>query len=65
MHVIQKKERFCKIISADTSKPEDNRFVPVVLNPEAALDEPMMFQVAPDESSATFASGSLTIGIRK
>lgn len=37
-------------ISADTIKPEDNRFIPVVLTPEASLDEPMMFQVAKDES---------------
>lgn len=32
----------------DTAKPEDNRFTPVVLTPEGALDEPMMFQVAED-----------------
>ena len=31
-------------------KPEDNRFTPVVLTPEGALDEPMMFEVA-DENS--------------
>src|SRR5687768_12463429 len=36
--------------SADTSKPEDNRFIPVVLTAEAALDEPMMFQVTKDGS---------------
>jgi cytochrome c len=32
------------------AKPEDNRFIPVVLTPEGALDEPMMFQVANDNS---------------
>ena len=31
-------------------KPEDNRFTPVMLTPEGALDEPMMFEVA-DENS--------------
>ncbi len=31
-------------------KPEDNRFIAVTLTPEGALDEPMMFQVA-DENS--------------
>src|SRR4051812_993068 len=31
-----------------TAKPEDNRFTPVVLTAEGALDEPMMFQVADD-----------------
>ena len=31
-------------------KPEDNRFTPVILTPEGALDEPMMFEVA-DENS--------------
>ena len=31
-------------------KPEDNRFTPVTLTPEGALDEPMMFEVA-DENS--------------
>lgn len=31
-------------------KPEDNRFTPTVLTPEGALDEPMMFEVA-DENS--------------
>jgi len=30
----------------DARKPEDNRFIPVILTPEGALDEPMMFQVA-------------------
>lgn len=29
-------------------KPEDNRFIPVVLTPEGSLDEPMMFQVLKD-----------------
>jgi cytochrome c len=33
-----------------TTKPEDNRFTTVVLTAEAALDEPMMFQVAEDHS---------------
>jgi cytochrome c len=32
------------------TKPEDNRFSPVVLTPEGALDEPMVFQVADDGS---------------
>ena len=32
------------------AKPEDNRFTPVILTPEGALDEPMMFEVA-DENS--------------
>ena len=32
------------------AKPEDNRFTPVTLTPEGALDEPMMFEVA-DENS--------------
>lgn len=31
-------------------KPEDNRFTPVILTAEGALDEPMMFEVA-DENS--------------
>jgi cytochrome c len=35
---------------ASTIKPEDNRFTPVVLTAEGALDEPMMFQVAEDNS---------------
>jgi cytochrome c len=33
---------------SQTAKPEDNRFTPVVLTPEASLDEPMMFQVLKD-----------------
>ncbi len=33
---------------SDTTKPEDNRFTPVVLTPEGSLDEPMMFQVLED-----------------
>lgn len=37
-----------KIVSTD--KPEDNRFTPVTLTAEGALDEPMMFQVADDHS---------------
>src|SRR4030095_5416481 len=32
------------------AKPEDNRFTPVILTPEGTLDEPMMFEVA-DENS--------------
>ncbi|HET7178859.1 MAG TPA: PQQ-dependent sugar dehydrogenase, partial [Chryseosolibacter sp.] len=32
----------------NTAKPEDNRFTPVVLTPQGALDEPMMFQVLKD-----------------
>lgn len=31
-----------------TKNPEGNRFTPVVLTPEASLDEPMMFQVLKD-----------------
>ena len=34
--------------AADTTRPEDNRFVPVTLTPEGSLDEPMMFQVLDD-----------------
>lgn len=34
--------------ASDTSKPEDNRFIPVTLTPEASLDEPMMFQMLDD-----------------
>ena len=30
---------------ADTIKPDDNRFTPVVLTAEGALDEPMNFEV--------------------
>ena len=37
-----------KIVSS--AKPEDNRFMPVALTAEGALDEPMMFQVADDHS---------------
>jgi cytochrome c len=33
---------------ASAEKPEDNRFTPVVMTAEGALDEPMMFQVAGD-----------------
>lgn len=33
---------------SDTSKPEDNRFIPVSVTPEGALDEPMMFQLLDD-----------------
>ena len=34
--------------ASDTTKPEDNRFIPVTLTPEGSLDEPMMFQVLAD-----------------
>ena len=34
--------------ASDTVKPEDNRFIPVTLTAEGALDEPMMFQVLED-----------------
>ena len=34
--------------ASDTTKPEDNRFIPVALTPEGSLDEPMMFQVLRD-----------------
>jgi cytochrome c len=33
-----------------TAKPENNRFTPVTLTADGALDEPMMFQVADDHS---------------
>ncbi|HTE34887.1 MAG TPA: PQQ-dependent sugar dehydrogenase, partial [Chryseolinea sp.] len=39
-----------KVIIIDDKKPEENRFTPIVLTPEGALDEPMMFQIAPDGS---------------
>jgi cytochrome c len=35
-------------LASDTTKPEDNRFIPVTLTTEGALDEPMMFQVLDD-----------------
>lgn len=35
-------------LASDTTRPEDSRFVPVVLTPEASLDEPMMFQLLDD-----------------
>jgi cytochrome c len=35
-------------LASDTTKPEDNRFIPVVLTAEGALDEPMMFQLLDD-----------------
>ncbi|MEX2235463.1 MAG: PQQ-dependent sugar dehydrogenase, partial [Cyclobacteriaceae bacterium] len=35
-------------LASDTIKPEDNRFIPLVLTPEASLDEPMMFQLLDD-----------------
>ncbi len=31
-------------------KPEENRFTPVSITPEGSLDEPMVFQVMPNES---------------
>lgn len=31
--------------TSDTTRPEDNRFIPVTLTPEGSLDEPMMFQL--------------------
>jgi cytochrome c len=37
-----------KSVADNGSKPEDNRFTPVVLTPEGSLDEPMMFEVAED-----------------
>jgi len=39
-----------KQITETPVKPEDNRFTPVVLTKEGDLDEPMMFQVAEDNS---------------
>lgn len=33
---------------SDTSRPEDNRFIPVSITPEGSLDEPMMFQLLDD-----------------
>lgn len=36
------------VFIADTTRPEDNRFVPVTLTPEGSLDEPMMFQLLDD-----------------
>lgn len=35
-------------LASDTTKPEDNRFIPVTLTPEGSLDEPMMFQILED-----------------
>lgn len=35
-------------LASDTTKPEDNRFIPVTLTAEGSLDEPMMFQVLRD-----------------
>jgi cytochrome c len=34
----------------NTGKPEHNRFTPVILTAEGALDEPMMFEVADEKS---------------
>ncbi len=34
-----------RFIDGEPAKPDDNRFTPVVLTPEGALDEPMVFQV--------------------
>ena len=36
------------VFASDTTRPEDNRFIPVTLTAEGALDEPMMFQVMDD-----------------
>lgn len=44
----KKRENNAVATAAGTAKPEDNRFIPVVLTPEGALDEPMMFQVLAD-----------------
>jgi cytochrome c len=42
-------ERNTESIAVDNMhKPEDNRFTPVALTPEGSLDEPMMFEVAPN-----------------
>ena len=35
-------------VVSDTTKPEDNRFIPVSVTPEGSLDEPMMFQLLDD-----------------
>src|SRR5688500_13217361 len=35
-------------LASDTTRPEDNRFIPVTLTPEGSLDEPMMFQLTDD-----------------
>lgn len=35
-------------LASDTTKPEDNRFIPVSVTPEGSLDEPMMFQLLDD-----------------
>ncbi len=35
-------------LASDTTKPENNRFIPVTLTPQGSLDEPMMFQVLDD-----------------
>lgn len=37
-------------IDAAQQRPDDNRFTPVVLTPEGALDEPMVFEVLPNGS---------------
>src|SRR4030095_11492367 len=36
------------LTAADTVKPDDNRFTPVTLTAEGALDEPMNFEVLKD-----------------
>src|SRR5688572_25373879 len=41
----KREEKTPGTFASDTTKPEDNRFIPVTLTPEGALDEPMMFQV--------------------
>ena len=42
------KEKGDFTLASDTTKPEDNRFIPVTLTPEGSLDEPMMFQLLED-----------------
>ena len=36
------------LVRAQSPKPDDNRFTPVVLVPGGELDEPMAFEVIPD-----------------
>ena len=40
-----------------TSKPEPNRFTPVVITPAGSLDEPMVFEVLTDESAIIIERG--------
>ncbi|MBL7870376.1 MAG: PQQ-dependent sugar dehydrogenase [Cyclobacteriaceae bacterium] len=44
------------------SKPEANRFTPVIITPPGSLDEPMAFEVLPDESAIIIERGG---GIKK